>query len=69
MLEWLSDPANIVLLGGVWAGLLGAAQAAVRLTPAEADDRFVAKIGTAAEQLRNVLALQRPNAASKDQKT
>ena len=67
--DWISDPANVALLGAAWAGLLGAAQAVVRLTPTEADNRFVAKVGTAAEQARNVLTLQRPNASSRDQKT
>ena len=68
MMEWLTTE-NVVLLGAAWAGLLGAAQAVVRLTPSEADNRFVAKIGTAAEQVRNLLTIQKPNAASKDQKT
>ena len=68
MMEWLTTE-NVVLLGAAWAGLLGAAQAVVRLTPSEADNRFVSKVGTAAEQLRNLASLQRPNATSRDQKT
>ncbi len=62
-------PENLAIFGGVWAAAIGLAQAIVRLTPSDKDDKILAQVGAFAESVRNVLQLQRPSAPSDDQNT
>ena len=65
IINWIQ--ANVVQIFLAWGALLGFLQIAVRFTPTKRDDRWVSKIGSVVEMLRNLVSGQKPTAASKDQ--
>ncbi len=65
MFGWIST--HYLEVFAVWAGVLAVAQLVVRMTPSEADDRLVSKLGAWTEKLRNLLVGRMPSAPTRDQ--